>query len=276
MARVYKHTSHKCFLGAATHPKMPRPKVLPVGKGQEVSQTESNPKMPRPKVLSAGKGHVASQNESRLPTIMELVRTLNRRLDETNRRLARRGNKVEVMVKEVRNNNQRPARLQQLQAQQSRLAVRADAFEDKKTCKSRQDFTPDGRWGDISSDRVHDGPMRLTSLSNQEYIEPPALPCGDDALVNQGAEAPMPCLSPVEIRKSTTAGSVLHAGSASTYKAQGSNFTPQLLPWSLRETIEEKNIGTTTRQIFAKYNRSWHLRVIETKSRQCLGFDRGG
>ena len=40
--------------------------------------------------------------------------------------------------------------------------------------------------------------------------------------------------------------------------------SPHLLPWSFRETSEEKNIGTT-RQTFAKYNRSWHPKVIETK-----------
>ena len=37
-----------------------------------------------------------------------------------------------------------------------------------------------------------------------------------------------------------------------------------------------KNIGTVTRQAFAKYNRSWHLKLIETKSRQSLIFDPGG
>ena len=50
--------------------------------------------------------------------------------------------------------------------------------------------------------------------------------------------------------------------------------SPQLLPRSFRETSEEKNIGT--RQTFAKYNRSWHPKVIETKSRQNLIFDLGG
>ena len=51
--------------------------------------------------------------------------------------------------------------------------------------------------------------------------------------------------------------------------------SPQILLWSFRETSEEKNIGTT-RQTLAKYNRSWHPKVIETKSRQNLIFDLGG
>ena len=152
--------------------------------------------------------------------------------------------------------------------------MKADVPEDKKTRESTEGFVQDGRLGDISSDRVHD-PMRLTSFGDQDYTKPPALPCRDNALVNQGQEMAKPCLSPVEIRKSTPAGSSLHAGAASTNKAQGTNFPPQLLPWSFRETSEEKNI-CTTRQTFAKYNRSWHPKVIDTKSRQNMVFDPGG
>ena len=178
------------------------------------------------------------------------------------------------MVKEIRNTNQRRAGLKQLPAQQPRLAVKADVLEDKKTRESREDFAPDGRSGDISSDRIYYS-MRLTSFDDQEYIEPPTLPCRDDAPINQAHEVPKPCLSPVELRKSTPAGGLLHAGSASTNKAQGTNFPPQLLPWSFRETNEENNTGTT-RQTLAKYNRSWHPKVIETKSRQNLVLDPDG
>ena len=51
--------------------------------------------------------------------------------------------------------------------------------------------------------------------------------------------------------------------------------SPQLLAWSFRETSEEKDTGTT-RQTFAKYNRFWRPKVIETKSGQNLIFDPGG
>ena len=107
---------------------MPRPKILPVRKGHEAFQTESSPKMPRPKVLLARKGHVASQNESGSSTMIELFRTLNKKQEEMNRLLVRRGNEIEDMVKEIRNNNQRRAGLPQLQAQQPRFAVKADAL----------------------------------------------------------------------------------------------------------------------------------------------------
>ena len=131
------------------------------------------------------------------------------------------------MVKGARNTNQRRAGLQH-QAQQPRLAMKADVLEDKKTRKSTEDFAQDGRLGDISSGRVHD-PMRLTCFGDQDYTEPPALPCRDDAPVNQDHEVAKPCLSPVEMRKSTSVRSLLHAGTASTNKTQGTNFIPQLL-----------------------------------------------
>ena len=105
--------------------------------------------------------------------------------------------------------------------------MEVDVLEDKKTRESREDFAKDGRLGDISSDQVHD-PIRLTSFGDQDYTEPPSLSCRDDALVNQGHEVAKPCLSPVEMRKSTPAGSLLHAGAASTSKTQGTNFPPQL------------------------------------------------
>ena len=196
------------------------------------------------------------------------------KFEKLDKLLVRRGNKLDDMVKETRITNQRRPGLQH-QAQQPRLAVKADVLEDKKTRESREDFVEDGRLGDISSDRVHD-PMRLTSFCDREYIEPPALPCRDDALVNQGHEVAKPYLLPVEMRKSTPAGGLLHAGSASTSKTQGTNVSLQLFPWSFRETSEEKNISTTTRQTFAKYDRSWHPKVIETKSRQNMVFDPGG
>ena len=119
------------------------------------------------------------------------------------------------MIRVIRNTNQRRAGRQQLKAQQLRLAVKANAHEDKKTRKSMKDFAPDRSLGDISFDRGHD-PMRFTSFGDQECIEPPALPYKNDALVNQGPEVPKPCLSPVRMRKSTPNGGLLHAGSTLT------------------------------------------------------------
>ena len=179
---------------------------------------------------------------------------------------------LDDMEEEALNTNQRHAGLQH-QAHQPHLAMKADVQEDKKTRESTEDFAQDGILGDVSSDRVHD-PMRLTGFGDKDYTEPPTLPCRDNTLVNQSHKVAKPCLSPVEIRKSTSAGSLQRAGATSTTKTQGTNFPPQLLPWSFHEMDEEKN--NCTRQIFAKYNRSWHPKVIETKSRQNMVFDPGG
>ena len=63
----------------------------------------------------------------------------------------------------------------QHQAHQSRLTMKADAQEDKKTRESTEDFAQLRRLGDISSDRVPD-PMRLTSFGDKDYTESPAFP----------------------------------------------------------------------------------------------------
>ena len=199
-----------------------------------------------------------------LKALLKIIDRLNMKMDNLL--------KLDDMEKEALHTNQRHAGLQ-YQVQQPLLAMKVDVQEDRKTRESTEDFVQDGILGDISSDRVHD-PMRLTSFGDKDYTEPPALPCRDDALVNQGHEVVKPCLSPVEIRKSTSAGSFLHAGATSTTKTQGTNIPLQVLPWSFHETSEEKN--NCTRQTFAKYNCSWRPKVIETKSRQNMVFDPGG
>ena len=195
--------------------------------------------MSRPKVSSEEKSLAVFRDESGATTTAHLMsefltimlknfEEVNMQFEKLNKLLVRRGNKLDDMVKETRNTNQRRAGLQH-QAQQPRLAMNADVLENKKTRESTEDFAQDGRLGDTSSDQVHD-PMRLIIFGDQDYTEPPALPCRDDTLINQGHEVAKPCLSPVEMRKSTPAGSLLHAGAVSTNKAQGTISPPQLLP----------------------------------------------
>ena len=92
---------------------------------------------------------------------------VNRKFAKSDRLFVRSGNKLDDMVKKIRNTNQRRAGLQQLQAQQPRLAVKADVLEDKKTRESREDFVPDGGLEDILADQVCDS-MRLTAFGDQE------------------------------------------------------------------------------------------------------------
>ena len=60
--------------------------------------------------------------------------------------------------------------------------------------------------------------------------------CNGNALVDVGAEAPRPRLSPVEMRMLTPAGGLLHAGSASA--TLESIFPSQPLAWSFGEHTE--------------------------------------
>ena len=235
MASAYKHLS-KVSRGAETSLRMPRPNVLSEVKGLIASQTKSSLKLPWPNVISAGKGHVASQNESGSPTMMELFITwtqileeMNRRLDKWDNNLDRMDDKVKDKAKKSKSIN-RPAGLQQLQAQQPRLVVKAGAFLDKRDRENKEAFAPHGRSGDISSNRVHDDPMGWTSFGNTTVLSALTIICSDDALVNEGPEASKPCLSSVEIRKAVPAGDLLHAGSASIYKAQRDNFPHDFFP----------------------------------------------
>ena len=60
--------------------------------------------------------------------------------------LVRTAKKLDDIVKEIRNNIQRRAGLQQLQAQQPRLAVKIDVLEDKKTRESRETLHQTEDW----------------------------------------------------------------------------------------------------------------------------------
>ena len=195
------------------------------------------------------------------------------KMEKLDKLLVRRGNKLDEMVKEARNTNQRRAGLQH-QAQQPRLAMKADVLEDKKTRESTEDFAQDGRLGDISSGRVHD-PMRLTSFGDQDYTEPPALPCRDDALVNKAMK---------------WRSRVSHPWRCASQHLPAAYYTPAQLqltkhnrPTSPHNFFLGASARRARRRIFArqdktvaKYNRSWHPKVIETKSRQNMVFDPGG
>ena len=112
----------------------------------------------------------------------------------------------------MRKKNQRLAELQ-LQAQQSRLTVKADVFQDKKTRVRKEGAASDERYGDISLVRVEDS-VSQASFGDEQFAKPPALTeYNDGALVDKGAEAPKLSLFSVE---PTGVGGLQHAGSDST------------------------------------------------------------
>ena len=83
-----------------------------------------SPKMPRANVSSEGKSPSASQDECGATTadpMSELLTIMLNKSEEVNMKFEELVNKLDGMVKEIRNNNQRRAGLQH-QAQQPRLA----------------------------------------------------------------------------------------------------------------------------------------------------------
>ena len=120
----------------------------------------------------------------------------------------------------------------------------------------------------------------MCSTSFGAKVEPPAVPCRDDVLVENGAPAPKSCPSPLEMHSPTAAGGLLPAGEAST-TTRITFYEPRLRFCPIEETHSERmstqyalyyNISFRLNQLLAP---SWR-RVIQTKSRQNLIFDRGG
>ena len=144
--------------------------------------------------------------------------------------------------------------------------------QDTKTRKRTEDAARDrAKHGDsCSAKRVDDGPTRSTSFSMT--AEPPALPCRDTVLVDNGVEGPTPCLSPVEMRTlPIAAGGLLPAGTAST-----ATRTIFHLPPLWFYPTKEMNSRTMASIQYATYSSFWKRKTLETKTRQTLVFDPGG
>ena len=91
----------------------------------------------------------------------------------------------------------------------------------------------------FSTNRVDPDPMCSTSFGVK--AEPPALPCRDDFLVENGAAAPKSCLPPLKMRSPTAASGLLPVGM--TFTATRTTFH-QLASWVLpgrRDKFEDVN-----------------------------------
>ena len=116
----------------------------------------------------------------------------------------------------MRRTNQRLAGLEQ-EAPQPRLAMEKDVTADKKTRERTEGAAAavQAKHGDsCSAKTVQVGPTSSTSFGMN--AEPPVLPRRDDVLVDIGAAASTPCLSPVEMQTLTAAGDLLPTGKTST------------------------------------------------------------
>ena len=178
----------------------------------------------------------------------------------------------------LRSRNQCVARLKQ-NAWQPCLAMEADGPANTKTRKCTEGVATavQAMHGDsCSATRVDPGP-KTNSTSFGVKAEPPALPCRDGVLVENGAASPKSCLQSLEMHSPSAAGGLLPTGETST----ATKITVNRPRLRLHLT-EEKNLRTSTQPV--SYDSSfWNLlaapicrKVIETKSMQNRIFDPGG
>ena len=102
-------------------------------------------------------------------------------------------------------------------ARQPRLAMETDGSANTKTRERTEGAATavQAMHEDSFYDcRVDLGPK--TSASFGVKTEPPALPCKDDGLVEDGAAAPKSCLPSLEMRSPTIAGGLIPTGETST------------------------------------------------------------
>ena len=156
-------------------------------------------------------------------------------------------------------------------ARQPRLAIEADGPANKKTREHMESTSKavQAMYGySFSAKRIKDGPKGSTTFG--EKVKPPALPCRDDVVVENGAAVPNSCLSPLEMRSPIAAGGLLPAGETST-TTRITFYQPRLRFCPTEETHSERT-STPSAWYYSSFRRNNLLatpycqRVIETKS----------
>ena len=138
------------------------------------------------------------------PRIAKFFRVLKRISEEIDKHFDRMTSHFDRQDKRFKDmeSNQRLERLLH-QAQQPRLAAETDVnLADTKTPERIEGTAIDGEeYGYISSARVYNDLMCLTSFGNKEFTESPVAPEKGigDVLIDEGAEAPKPHPPPVEV-----------------------------------------------------------------------------
>ena len=240
--------------------------------------------MPRKETeaVPEGSGIVPRQEEFRpdQPTLVGVYRRFEEIFERRLKGAKSHLDKMDVFSDKLRGTRKRLADPEQ-DAWQPRLAMEADGPSDTKTRKRTYGAAQAEqamRGDSFSANRVDPDPMCSTSFGVK--VEPPAVPCRDDVLVENGAPAPNSCRSPLEMRSPTAAGGLVPAGEAST-TTRITFYEPRLRFCPTEETHSERmstqyalyyNINFRLNQLRAP---SWR-RVIQTKSRQNLIFDPGG
>ena len=164
--------------------------------------------------------------------------------------------KLDKLVDEItRLLDQRVASLEH-DARQPRLAMVLDRRANTKTRERTEGVAKaaQAKHGDSCTEqRVYDGPKISTCFG--VMAEPPALPCRDDVVVENGAAAPKSCLPSLEMRSPTAAGGSLPTGEASIATMTTYNQPPLRL-YSTEET-DSKKTNLRARIIYVSYDSSF-------------------
>ena len=145
-------------------------------------------------------------------------------------------------------------------ARQPRLAMEADGQANTKTRERTEGATTalQTMHGDsCTAQKVQDGPKASSSFGVK--AEPPALPCRDDVLVEDGAAAPKSCLPSLEMRSPSAAGGLLPAGKTST-ATEATSKEPLLRFYATEETIQRREY----------YGLQFHPPLTTAASGNCL------
>ena len=206
--------------------------------------------MPRKEseAVPEGNGPVPQQEEfgSGEPTLADVYRFFKEEFDRQQKIMDRCFDRQEKMLDEIimkvtRRTSQR-ASLEH-DTRQPHLAMEADA--NTKT-RERTEGAPTAvqtMRGDSFSARGVESSPKTNSTSVGMRTEPPALPCWDDVLVQNGDASPKSYIPFLEIRSLTAAGGLLPTGEAST--ATRTTFNePPLRIYSTEETDSTTNLRT--------------------------------
>ena len=188
--------------------------------------------------------------------------------------------KLKEITDEKRSMDQHETSLEQ-DARQQRLALEGDGRANMKTCERTEGAATAEqamRGDNFFARRVKPGP-KTNSTSVGMMAEPPALPCRDGILVENGDVLPKSCLTFLEMRSPSAAGGLLPTGEAFSATRTILN-KPPLRFYSTEETDSKTNWRTRTRYVLYDSNflpAAYSFQtVIGTKSGENRMFDPGG
>ena len=177
--------------------------------------------MPRKKseVVPEGNGPVHQREKLGYgqPTLEDVYRVLEEAFRKVDSYLDQMNRKLKETMDEKRSMDQHETSLEQ-DARQPRLAMEGDGCANTKTCERTEGAATAEqamRGDNFSARRVEPGP-KTNSTSVGMMVELPALPCGDDILVENGDASPKSCLPFLEMRSPSAAGDLLPTGEAFT------------------------------------------------------------